>query len=55
MFQSLDPFQQVILGISFVAIIMISLVIFLTNNPNFENTDRMKKLLDLIQKNSSKE
>ena len=50
MLQNLDPFQQLLVGVSCVGLIMIALVIFLTANPNFENTDRLKKLLDLIQK-----
>ena len=50
MLESLDPFQQVLLGVSSVGLIMIILVIFLTASPNFENTDRLKKILDLIEK-----
>ena len=50
MTESLDPFQQLILGVSFVGILMILLVIFLTASPNFENTDRLKKILDLFEK-----
>ncbi len=50
MLQSLDPFQQLILGVSSVAVIMIVIVIFLTASPNFENTDRLKKILDFIEK-----
>ena len=49
MLESLDPFQQLLLGVSSVGIIMIVLVIFLTSNPNFENTDRFKKILDFIE------
>ena len=51
MLQSLDPFQQLLLGVSTIGIIMIILVIFLTGNPNFENTDRFKKILDFLDKN----
>ena len=50
MLESLDPFQQVILGVSVVGIIMIILVIFLSASPNFENTDRLKKILDFLEK-----
>ena len=50
MLQSLDPFQQLILGVSSIGLLMIVLVIFLTASPNFENTDRLKKLLDLFEK-----
>ncbi len=50
MLQSLDPFQQLILGVSVIAVIMIVIVIFLTASPNFENTDRLKKILDFIEK-----
>ena len=50
MLESLDPFQQLLLGISSVGVLMIVLVIFLTASPNFENTDRFKKILDLFDK-----
>ena len=50
MLESLDPFQQLILGVSCVGILMILLVIFLTASPNFENTDRLKKILDFFEK-----
>ncbi len=50
MFESLDPFQQVLLGVSSIGVLMIVLVIFLTASPNFENTDRLKKILDLLEK-----
>ena len=50
MLESLDPFQQVILGVSGVGILMIILVIFLSSSPNFENTDRFKKILDFLEK-----
>ena len=50
MLDSLDPFQQLLLGVSTVGILMIVLVIFLTASPNFENTDRLKKILDLFEK-----
>ena len=49
MIESLDPFQQVLLGVSSVGILMIILVIFLTASPKFENTDRFKKLLDFLE------
>ena len=51
MLESLDPFQQLLLGVSSVGVIMIILVIFLTASPNFENTDRFKKILDFFEKN----
>ena len=51
MLQSLDPFQQVLLGVSSIEVLMILLVIFLTASPNFENTDRLKKILDFFEKN----
>tara|TARA_B100000579_G_scaffold351872_1_gene306070 strand:+ start:483 stop:641 length:159 start_codon:yes stop_codon:yes gene_type:complete len=51
MLQSLDPFQQLLLGVSSVGVLMIILVIFLTASPNFENTDRLKKILDFFDKN----
>ena len=50
MLDSLDPFQQLVLGVSSVGILMIILVIFLTGSPNFENTDRLKKILDFMEK-----
>ena len=50
MLQSLDPFQQLILGVSSVGILMIVLVIFITASPNFQNTDRLKKILDFSEK-----
>ncbi len=50
MLDSLDPFQQVLLGVSSVGLLMIILVIFLTASPNFENTDRLKKILDFLEK-----
>ena len=49
MLDSLDPFQQLLLGVSSVAILMIILVVFLTASPNFENTDRFKKILDFFE------
>ena len=52
MLESLDPFQQVLLGVSGVGILMIIIVIFLSASPNFENTDRLKKILDLLEKKS---
>ena len=50
MLESIDPFQQLILGVSSIGVLMIVLVIFLTASPNFENTDRLKKILDLFEK-----
>ena len=50
MLESLDPFQQLLLGVSSVGFLMILLVIFLTASPNFQNTDRLKKILDLLEK-----
>ncbi len=50
MLESLDPFQQLLLGVSSIGVLMIVLVIFLTASPNFENTDRFKKILDLFEK-----
>ncbi len=50
MLESLDPFQQLLLGVSSVGLLMIVLVIFLTASPNFENTDRFKKILDIFEK-----
>tara|TARA_Y100001968_G_C19159630_1_gene620168 strand:- start:415 stop:573 length:159 start_codon:yes stop_codon:yes gene_type:complete len=49
MLESLDPFQQLLLGVSSVGILMIILVIFLTASPSFENTDRLKKILDYFE------
>ena len=49
MLESLNPFQQLVLGVSSVGIIMILLVVFLTASPNFENTDRLKKILDIFE------
>ncbi len=51
MLNSLDPFQQLLLGATSIGIIMILLVFFLTASPNFENTDRLKKILDFLEKN----
>ena len=48
MLDSFDPFQQLILGVSLVGLLMIALVVFLTASPNFENTDRLKKILDFF-------
>ena len=50
MLESLDPFQQLLLGVSSIGVLMIVLVIFLTSSPNFENTDRLKKILDFFEK-----
>ena len=49
MLGSLDPFQQVLIGVSSVGILMILLVIFLTASKNFENTDRLKKIIDVLE------
>ncbi len=49
MLESLDPFQQLLLGVTSVGILMILLVVFLTASPNFENTDRFKKILDFFE------
>tara|TARA_B100000965_G_C19527884_1_gene729724 strand:+ start:426 stop:584 length:159 start_codon:yes stop_codon:yes gene_type:complete len=49
MLESLDPFQQLLLGVSSVGVLMILLVVFLSASPNFENTDRLKKILDFIE------
>ena len=49
MLESLDPFQQLLLGVSSVGLLMIVLVIFLTASPNFENTDRLKKILEIFE------
>ncbi len=50
MIESLDPFQQLLLGVTIVGILMILLVIFLTSSQNFENTDRLKKIIDFLEK-----
>ena len=50
MLESLDPFQQLLLGVCSVGLLMLILVIFLTTSPNFENTDRLKKILDFLEK-----
>ena len=50
MLESLDPFQQLILGVSCVGLLMIALVLFLTASPNFQNTDRLKKIIDTLEK-----
>ncbi len=49
MLESLNPFQQLILGVSSIGILMILLVLFLSSSPNFENTDRLKKILDFLE------
>ena len=49
MLESLDPFQQLLLGVASIGILMIFLVIFLTASPNFENTDRFKKIIDYFE------
>ena len=49
MLQSLDPFQQLLIGVSSVGILMILLVLFLTASPNFKNTDRFKKIIDSLE------
>ncbi len=50
MLETLDPFQQLLLGVTSVGVLMIVIVIFLTSSPNFENTDRFKKILDSFEK-----
>ncbi len=50
MLESLDPFQQLLLGVTSIGVLMILVVIFLTANPNFENTDRLNKILDFLDK-----
>ncbi len=50
MLEALDPFQQLLLGVTSIGLLMIILVIFLTASPNFENTDRLKKILDYFEK-----
>ena len=50
MLENLDPFQQLLLGVSSVGLLMIVLVIFLIASPNFENTDRLKKILNFLEK-----
>ena len=50
MLETLDPFQQLLLGVTSVGVLMFLIVIFLTSSPNFENTDRLKKILDLFEK-----
>ena len=50
MLESLDPFQQLILGVSSIAILMIGLVLFLTSSTSFQNTDRLKRILDTLEK-----
>ena len=49
MLESLDPFQQLILGVPIVGILMILLVVFLSASPQFENTDRLKKILEFLE------
>ena len=49
MLATLDPFQQLLIGVSGVGIFMIVLVIFLTASPNFKNTDRLKKIIDFLE------
>ena len=49
MLESLDPFQQLIIGVTSVGILMIVLVLFLTASPNYQNTDRFKKILDALE------
>ena len=50
MLDSLDPFQQLIIGVSGVGTLMILLVLFLTASPNFKNTDRLKRILDSLER-----
>ena len=49
MLDSLDPFQQLLIGVTGVGILMLVLVLFLTGSPNFQNTDRFKKILDSFE------
>ena len=49
MLESLDPFKQVLLGVTSIGFLMVVLVIFLTASPNFQNTDRLKKILDVLE------
>ena len=49
MLESLDPFMQLLIGVTSVGMFMIVLVFFLTASPNFQNTDRLKKILDSIE------
>tara|TARA_Y100001968_G_scaffold303123_1_gene317016 strand:- start:425 stop:583 length:159 start_codon:yes stop_codon:yes gene_type:complete len=49
MLLSLDPFQQLLLGVSSIGIIMILVVVYLSASPNFENTDRFKKILEFLE------
>ena len=49
MLEALDPFQQLLLGVSSVGILMILLVVFLSASPYFENTDRLKKILEFLE------
>ena len=53
MLQSLDPFQQLLLGVTIIGVLMIVLVVFLTASPNFENTDRFKKIIDFFENKSN--
>ena len=50
MLEALNPFQQLLVGVSSVGLLMIILVVFLTSSPNFENTDRLKRILDYFEK-----
>ena len=50
MLDSLNPFQQLLIGVSSVGVLMIILVIYLSASPNFENTDRLKRILDIFDK-----
>ena len=50
MLESLDPFQQLLLGVTSVGVLMIVLVLFLTTSPNFQNTDRLKRVLDSLER-----
>ena len=49
MLEALNPFQQLLVGVSIIGVLMIALVVFLTASPNFENTDRLKKILDIFE------
>ena len=53
MFPALNPIHQLFFGVSVVAIIMIATVIYMVNDSNYENTDRLEtgiKAVDEILK-----
>lgn len=52
MLSNLDPFQQLILGVTAIALIMIILVIFLTGSPDYKNTDRLNKIIKFVEDNN---